>query len=102
MNFQLVLQWTTSCIDNFDVLIEIEDSLIAEFGSQCEIDGHDMGAHEVNIFILTEEVEVIFDKIKFYLEFIDRLKGMKAGYRNLDSSDYLPLWPQSLSEFSVA
>ena len=43
MKYQLVLQWPARSIKDYDVLVEIEDALIADLSAESEVDGHDAG-----------------------------------------------------------
>jgi hypothetical protein len=53
---QLVLQFaTTEGLDSYDKLIRFEKTLIPVLGKSAEVDGHDFGSSEINIFILTED-----------------------------------------------
>jgi hypothetical protein len=54
MKYQLALQWPASSIKDCDAMIEIEDTLTNHLSKNCEVDGHDVGSGEVNIFIHTD------------------------------------------------
>ena len=57
MKYQLVLQFYASSIEDFDQLIEIEEMLESTLGNLHEVDGHDFGSGEMNIFIHTNDPE---------------------------------------------
>ena len=54
--FQLVLQWPSdSSTGDFDRLMAIEETVRASIGELGVVDGHDIGAREMNIFIWADE-----------------------------------------------
>jgi hypothetical protein len=56
---QLVLQFATNSVRDYDDLVALERQLVAELG-ESEVDGHDMGSGEANIFILTADAQTTF------------------------------------------
>jgi hypothetical protein len=64
MKYQLVLQWPASSVDDYDSMIAIEESLIEELRGDSEVDGHDAGSGQVNIFIRTGGPAKTFEDIK--------------------------------------
>src|SRR5262245_66211694 len=61
MRFQLVLQWPASSIEGYVTLVEIEEVLINGLTAGSEVDGHDAGFDQVNIFIRTDYPERTFE-----------------------------------------
>jgi hypothetical protein len=101
MKYQLVLQFETSDINDFDQLIEIEDRLENTLDQSHEVDGHDFGSGEMNIFIYTENPSDAFVAAKVQL-IQSELNGMKAAFRETDGDTYTVLWPNDFSgEFNV-
>lgn len=101
MKYQLVLQWSASELPDYDDMIEIEDLLIANLSEGSEVDGHDAGAGEVNIFVRTDRPEATFEEVKTTLQ-EPLWTGMRAAYREFASNTYAVLWPKNLTEFRVA
>ena len=101
MKYQLVLQWPASSVDDYDSMIATEDSLIEELSSGSEVDGHDPGSGQVNIFIRTDEPTKTFDDVKNILKASDAWTDIRIAYRNLEGSKYTVLWPKNLKEFKV-
>jgi hypothetical protein len=101
MKYQLVLQWPSSSID-YDTMVEVEELLIAQLSDDSEVDGHDAGAGEVNIFIRTNSPERVFDSIKALLATQGLLDGARAAFRLSDGETYTVLWPAGLKNFKVA
>lgn len=93
MEYQLVLQFPRSTLKDFDQLIELEDALIAELGESAEVDGHDFGSGEMNIFIYTYKPGETFETIKPFLAQQDALASLRAAYRPTEGENYTLLWP---------
>jgi hypothetical protein len=101
MDYQLVIQLTGESANDFDLLIKLEDKLEEELTGSFEVDGHDFGNNEMNIFILTSEPDNIFKQIKGLLP-KTFISNARIAYRNLESENYTLLWPKNLSEFIVS
>jgi hypothetical protein len=87
---QLVLQLPGDCLKDYDGLIELEDAIIAGIGNLGEVDGDDMGAGEMNIFIDTDHPKLAFDAIKSLLGTRDFMPHLKAAFRDI-GNPVLPL-----------
>ncbi len=102
MKYQLVIQFSGESEDDFEHLIEIEDELEEKLTSASEVDGHDFGSGEMNIFILTNEPVETFKQVKTIIaEKDDDLSVMRAAYRDIESEVFTILWPNDLTEFVV-
>jgi hypothetical protein len=101
MMCQLVLQYSGTTMSDFDHLVELEDVLEEELGPWAEVDGHDFGRGEMNIFLLTEHPVRTFELAMSLLERIGSLSGLRAGYREVEGEGYTALWPVGLDHFTV-
>ena len=99
MKYLLVLQFP-SFVKTLAQLVELEDELERELASQAEIDGHDFGAGEGNIFVRTDDPGRTFAQVKQVLD-LASLDSLKAAYRDLEGESYTILWPPDLGEFQV-
>lgn len=99
---QLVIQFplgTTNPNDSdLDTLISLEETLERFAGDKFEVDGHDAGAAEMNIFIITDDAARTFGLIEALLP-SDR--PWRAGFRDLDADNYIPIAPPELTVFEV-
>jgi len=102
MKYQLVLQWPARSIKDFDALVEIEDALIANLSGESEVDGHDAGSGEMNIFVMTDRPQSAFDEVKAILASRELWLSIRAAYREVTGSDYTILWPKGLTEFKIS
>ena len=101
MKYQLVLQWPASSFHNYDAMIELENALSKELPIDSEVDGHDAGSGEVNIFVHTNDPTRVFNALKPMLATSGRLSDSRIAYREQWKSEYTILWPKGLRMFSV-
>jgi hypothetical protein len=100
MRYILVLQFHGKSLEDFDALVELEESINQKLHGLVEADGHDFGSGEGNIFLGTNEPQQAFKGIKAMVG-IDCLAEMRAAYREKDSERYELLWPPDLKKFAV-
>jgi hypothetical protein len=99
---ELVLQLPASSIRDYDALIELENRIIAGLGNLGEVDGHDMGVGEMNIFIRTDYPKLAFEKIKSLLGTQDFMPELKAAYRDIGKDNFTVIYPPELDHFAIA
>ncbi|HEV2669067.1 MAG TPA: ABC transporter, partial [Blastocatellia bacterium] len=80
----------------------IENKLIENMSECGEVDGHDAGSGEVNIFILTDDPELTFGEAKAILRNSGHWMSARVAYREIAKSHYVTLWPEGLTDFRVA
>jgi hypothetical protein len=99
---QLVIQFPLKALNpdrsEFGAVIAIEERLERLSKGAYDVDGHDAGMGEMNIFIITESAVATFEAIKDHLP---GERSWRAGFRDLDSDDYSPLAPTGLATFEV-
>ncbi len=101
MKYQLILQFTANATADFDQLVALEEKLIAGLDETAVVDGHDFGQSEFDIFILTDEPGMAFDKAHQIVRNQKLQQAMRAAYRESDDEDYIVLWPLTLGEFAI-
>jgi hypothetical protein len=99
--YQLVLQFEAQSLEDYDRLVAFENQLIDQLDTLANVDGHDFGQGEFNIFILTDDPQVTFEKASQFLKTQNVPNSMRSAYREMAGDDYVVLWPQNLTEFSV-
>lgn len=93
MQHQLVLQFRRSALEGPDVIGTLEASLKSLLGATVEMDGHDVGARVVNLFILTPDPASSFRRAKPALENIQLLDWVTAAHRVVGGSQFKVIWP---------
>jgi hypothetical protein len=102
MEYMLVLQWpSTSTAQELHLLISLEGQIKEGIGDHGNVDGHDIGSGEMNIFIFTEDPRATFERVKNIGSIPNHISNLKAGYREVGEDDFLPLYPEGLDHFSV-
>ena len=102
MRYQLVLQFPGDSATDYDVLVSLEERLIEVLGETAEVDGHDVGSGETNIFVLTNDPMKSLVAVAPVLDEFVRTDTMKAAYREVTGSQYTVLWPRGYQgDFTV-
>lgn len=101
MNYQLVLQFPSDSQEDFNLLIEMENKLEEMINSKSDVDGHDFGSNEMNIFIYSSEPKECFEQAVSLLKGMTDMSLMKAAYRHVESEDFTILWPKELATFAI-
>jgi hypothetical protein len=107
MRYQLVLQFRGDSLVDYDQMIVLEERLAEELGHSAEVDGHDCGSGETNIFIFTSDPAGTFRRIRQTLKRQGRMESVAAAYRPIHgkqlSEKFIVIWPQvSTEEFRIA
>jgi hypothetical protein len=75
--------------------------LIDQLSGAGEVDGHDCGSGEANIFILTDNPTETFRRVKTILKEGELWERLRVAYREVAGDDYTVLWPKHLTTFKV-
>ncbi|WP_260703341.1 ABC transporter [Edaphobacter flagellatus] len=101
MRYQLVLQFCASSKEDFDDLVALEKLLVDKLPLDAEVDGHDFGCDEFNIFVLTAYPKETFNAAETIILQQGLQQQVRAAYRELNNDDFVLLWPPNLREFKV-
>lgn len=101
MEYLLVLQLPITTLADFDRMIELEELIRADLGNLAEVDGHDAGSGEGNIFIFTDNPSDVFARIRAMAEMAQVLPLLKAAYREVEQATFVILHPIGLNHFSI-
>lgn len=82
-------------------MIEVEDALVEKLSEANDVDGHDAGSGEVNIFVRTDDPKRAFNEVKAMLGSRDFWVDARVAHREVAGSEYTILWPKDLTEFKV-
>jgi hypothetical protein len=103
MLYQLTLQFRGDTLDDYDAMIRLEEELTEALADSADVDGHDCGSGETNIFIFTSDPAATFRRVIPVLEQIGHLESFTAAYREINGEHYTVIWPDgSQREFRVA
>jgi hypothetical protein len=103
MKYQLVLQFRERWPWSLHFLIRLGDQLITKLGNSADVDGHDCGSGEMNIFIYTDDPIGTFGKIRALLARKLWVRVSAVAYREVEGEDYTVLWPEgSQKPFAIA
>ena len=103
MDYLLVLQFRGDSLADFEAMVALEEDLTEQLGDSADVDGHDVGSGETNIFIFTSDPAGTFDRAKPVLARTQRLQAVTAAYRRVDGEHFVVIWPEgSTKEFRVA
>lgn len=101
MSSMLVLQFSARTLSDYDNLVALEDRISRAISTEDEVDGHDFGDTEMNIFIVTESPRDTFERVKSAIPELITQNDFKAAFRDVNGAEYTILWPRTLTNFSV-
>jgi hypothetical protein len=102
--YQLVIQFHLDDADmaRFEAVIQFESDLEDWLRADSEVEGHDAGSGEMNIFIHTNDPPATLRLVQALLPRLGAAAdGYSAGYRRFSEDEYTPLWPAGLANFDV-
>ena len=102
MNYQLILQFPRTGSADFETMVAIEHVLSEALSGSSEVDGHDIGSDEFNIFIWTYDPAGAFAVIERLPAIRPLLGRLRAAHRPADGETFTPIHPPGLAEFAVA
>ena len=76
-------------------MVTLEDKIQQIVEPIAEVDRHDVGSGEMNIFILTADPVATFERVKPLLSAASLLDKVSVAYRELRSDDFTVLWSTS-------
>jgi len=102
MRYQLVLQMPFATLTDYDDMIRFEDAVTRELGALGTVDGHDAGSREMNVFLFTDDPAAAFDRIRPIAGALGLLAKLVAAYRDIDSEEFVVVYPPGRTDFAVA
>jgi hypothetical protein len=88
-------------MEDYDSMVTIENLLISSISRNSNVDGHDVGSDEVNIFIETDDPQGLYDEVSSLLGPYDAWSDIRIAYRSAEGGAYTVLWPKNLRDFDV-
>jgi hypothetical protein len=93
MQYQLVLRFRKSSLERPDDIQLLERALAESLGDAVQLDGHDGGPREVNLFLNTPDPTAAFRRSKPALEQLALLDKVTAAYRVEGGARFTVVWP---------
>lgn len=93
MDYQLVIKLWRKSLDDEAFLQTVEDELTQALGGTVELEGYDVSAKEINLFMLTADPRQSFRKAKDVLERMGVERGLSAAFRLVGGAQFTSVWP---------
>jgi hypothetical protein len=94
VRYQLIVQIPGDTSGALDTLVALENDLVDALGASGEVDGHDIGSGEGNIFVFTDRPVEAFSQIRSLLAERRLLASARVAYRDACGQRYTVLWPE--------
>ncbi|WP_157476990.1 hypothetical protein [Lysobacter sp. Root690] len=102
MDQQLIIKFWRKSLADETFLATIEDELKAVLGKTVELEGYDVSAKEINLFMLTADPRHSFRRAKDVLEAKGIHNGMSAAFRLVGGAKFTSIWPlRSTRKFTL-
>lgn len=93
MDYQLVIKFWRKSLEDEAFLATIEKELKEALGRTAEVDGYDVSAKEINLFVLTDDPKHSFRRAKDVLERLGVVRGVSAAFRLVGGAQFTSIWP---------
>jgi hypothetical protein len=93
MDYQLVIKFWRKSLEDETLLPAIQSELKGVLGDAAELDGYDVSAKEINLFVVTPDPKHSFRRIKTVLESRGIMQGVSAAFRLVGGAHFTSIWP---------
>jgi hypothetical protein len=83
---------------SLETLVNLEDAVAEVLGEAVDVDGHEIGSDEANIFLWAHDPIGTIAKLLPLLEQGGPLADARVAYRATGEDTYRVLWPRDSSE----
>jgi len=94
MDYQLVVKFWRKSLDSEAFLPTIQEELKEVLGDAVTLDGYDIDAREINLFVVTPDPKHSFRRLKGVLDAKGIVQGVSAAYRLVGGAHFTSLWPR--------
>ena len=102
MDYQLVIKFWRKSLENEEFLATIEGELKKALGNAVELEGYDVSAKEINLFMLTSDPRHSFRRVRDVLERLGVVRGVSAAFRLVGGAKFTLIWPlRTARKFSL-
>jgi len=92
MQSQLVLKFRRPTLDSAGA-VALEASLAAVLGDSAQMDGHNAGTRDIDLYIITSDPASTFRRCKPVLEPLQLLDRVVAAHRFVGGLQFKVIWP---------
>jgi hypothetical protein len=93
MDYQLVIKFWRKSLEDEGLLATMQNDLKEVLGDSAALDGYDIHAREINLFVMTPDPRHSFRRIKSVLEKQGIVQGVSAAYRLVGGAQFTSIWP---------
>ena len=93
MDHQLVIKFWRPSLKDEGFLAVIQSELKDVLGDTAALDGYDVSAKEINLFVITPDPKRAFRRVKSVLESHGIVQGFSAASRLVGGAHFTSLWP---------
>ena len=93
MDYQLVIKFWRKSLEDESFLATIQNELKEVLGDSAALDGYDINAKEINLFVMTPDPKHSFRRIKSVLESRGIVQGISAASRLVGGAHFTSIWP---------
>lgn len=93
MDHQLVIKFWRPSLKDEDFLTVIQSELKDVLRDTAALDGYDVSAKEINLFVITPDPKHTFRRVKSVLESHGIVQGVSAASRLVGGAHFTSLWP---------
>jgi hypothetical protein len=93
MDYQLVIKFWRKSLEDETFLTTIQNELKDVLGDAALMDGYDVSAKEINLFVVTPDPKHSFRRIKTVLESRGIVQGVSAASRLVGGAHFTSIWP---------
>ncbi|KQZ65526.1 MULTISPECIES: hypothetical protein [unclassified Lysobacter] len=102
MDYQLVIKFWRKSLADEAFLATIESELKAVLGDAVVLEGYDVSAKEINLFMVTADPKPTFRRVRDVLERLGVVNGVSAAFRLVGGARFTSVWPlRSTRKFSL-
>lgn len=97
MDYELVIKFWRQSLQDETFLATVENKLREALGDAANVDGYDISAKEINLFIQTSDPRHSFRRSKDVLESLGVVQGVSAAFRLVGGASFTSIWPLRLT-----
>lgn len=102
MDQQLIIKFWRKSLTDEAFLATVESELKAVLGDTVELEGYDVSAKEINLFMLTADPRHSFRRARDVLERMGVQNGLSAAFRLVGGARFTSIWPlRATRKFSL-